>query len=116
METGQPYRCLLISHPRTASNLLVRILALDNQPNFAHYGTNELPGYFFQAAARLETDLGLRGIPVGEWSEEHRSKVKQKMKDCIDNLEKYMKSAEMDGKNVFVKEHSYCLIEPTART
>lgn len=115
MESHQPRRVYLITHPRTASNLLVRILALDDQPDVAQHRPGALGGYFFVAASRLELDLGLREKHIDDWSEDERGQMKEKFQECFDGMEEYVKSAETEGKIAFVKEHGYWLIEPSAR-
>jgi hypothetical protein len=115
MDPHQPRRFYLISHPRTTSNLLVRILALDDQPDVALHQSGALGGYFFAPASGLEVELGLQGKLIEEWSAVHRNQMKEKLQECFDNLEKYLEGAETDGKIAFVKEHGFLLIEPTAR-
>lgn len=113
MEMDQPRRLYLITDPRTASNLLVRILALDKQPNVM---SRKGGGYFFLPLFRLATELGNRGKHVDEWRPDERNQMMQNYQDCFNKLEEHVKAAEAEGKSVFVKEHSYFMAEPTAQT
>lgn len=115
MDAQKPRRFYLITHPRTASNLLIKILALDDQPDVAPHRPGALGGYFFVPASRLEIQLGLRGKHIEEWSEENRKELKDKLQECFDSMEEYLDSAEAGGKIAFVKEHAYFLAEPTAK-
>ena len=116
MGIGQPHHLFLITHPRTASNLLVRILALNDQPDVARHPPGTFGGgYFFGPAARLEIELGLREKHVEEWSEDHRKQIIERVQGCFDNLENYIQSAQTNGKIAFVKEHAVFLTEHTAR-
>jgi hypothetical protein len=71
-------RFLLITYPRTASNLLLKILALETQPNVhmtdegrtRHmHGGN---GYFFMNNQIFKGRMGKR---MNEWNEDEKSKV-----------------------------------------
>lgn len=114
MET--PRRFYLITHPRTASNLLLRILALEDQPDVAQHRSDALGGYFFLPSAQLSTKLGLRGKNVEGWTEDQKNQMRGKLQECFNTLEKYAERAEKDGKVAFVKEHSLLLIEPVAQS
>ena len=58
-------RFFLITYPRTALNLLVRILALNEQPNVV---TGRNGRYLFLPPALSKIFLKLRGKFVGEWT------------------------------------------------
>lgn len=116
MEDSRPFRCYLITHPRTASNLLVRILALENQPDVAQHRPGAHGGCFFCPANRVEIDLGLRERNIEEWSEGQRNQLKEKIQDCFANLEEYLDGADAEGKMAFVKEHGFLLIDPSSRS
>jgi hypothetical protein len=110
-----PRRFYLITHPRTASNLLVRMLALDDQPAVQKHEDSIGKGYFFFSAAKLEITLGLRGKNTNAWTEDQKQQMKEKNQECFDNMEKYLATAEADDKIAFIKEHSVLLMEPTAK-
>lgn len=113
MEAGQARRFYLLTHPRSASNLLVRISALQEQGNFV---SRKLGGYFFIPSAWLSRDLKLWDKHVEEWTQDERNRMKQSHQTCFEELEQHVEKAEAEGKNVFVKEHSYFLSEPTGQT
>ncbi|KAL2172244.1 hypothetical protein VTG60DRAFT_6622 [Thermothelomyces hinnuleus] len=100
-------RFWLLTSPRTASNLLVKILNLDEQ------GVRPGPmrgGYFFLSATlerlnRLET-------PIGAWTEEDREVVNKAQQAAFDALQDYVAAAEREGQGVFVKEHASMMTDP----
>jgi amino acid adenylation domain-containing protein len=114
-ESTQKRRFYLLTHPRTASNLLVRILALKNQPNVMRRGPLNIFGYFFLPAAGDEDRLGLGEKDLQNWSEDDRSKMMQAYQAGFDALEKYAATAEAEGKIAFVKEHAQFMSEPVSR-
>jgi hypothetical protein len=109
MTSQKPRRFFLLSHPRTASNLLVHILALDNQPNVAAL---ELGGYFFVPVTGLTTQLGLWGKHVDGWNDHEKAQIRQSYQSCFSQLEDYVQKAMSDDRIVFVKEHSILLTHP----
>jgi hypothetical protein len=115
MEANPYRRFYLITHPRSASNLLVRILALEEQPNVGQ-GTNGSPGYFFMSSFQLIKDLDVRGKHVRDWTEDERRQIKQAYQDDFNKLEAYVEASRAQAKIAFVKEHSYFMIEPVAQT
>lgn len=117
MDTGTPpRRFYLITHPRTASNLLVRILALNDQPAVQKHKANAGGGYFFLPATHLEGNLGLRGKNLDYWTEDEKNQMREKVQECFNNMEEYVATAQANDKIAFIKEHSLLLIEPTAKT
>ena len=106
-------RLYLITYPRSASNLLVRILALDQQSNVM---SRKSGGYFFLNAFRKNSELGNKGKHINDWTEDERKGMMESFQKCFDELEEHAEAAEADGKVVFVKEHVGFIIEPTAKT
>ena len=109
--TPDPQCFYLITYPRTASNLLVRILALDEQPAVVH----GKQGYFFLPPASLAGKLKLRKKVVADWTRDEKNQMMQSYQDSFDELEKQIRTAKAEQKIVFVKEHVTFMIEPTAR-
>jgi len=97
--------------PRSASNLLVRMLALEGQPDLI---PRQNGGYFFMDAIKKMSALDLRMKHVDDWSPEERAEMKQCYQDCFDAFDEHIKKTDAEGKITFVKEHSAFLLEPTA--
>ncbi|KAE8349486.1 hypothetical protein BDV28DRAFT_160444 [Aspergillus coremiiformis] len=114
MGSHRPRRFYLMTYPRTASNLLVRILGLDEQPNVLPGHTRG--GYFFLPVIQLMGALQLRNRGVAEWTDEERRQVKQCYQDCFDTLQEYLDEADSKRCSIFVKEHIHFLAEPTVLT
>lgn len=104
-------RFYLITYPRSASNLLVKILALEEQPNVK---MRENGGYFFLPPVLLMAELKLRGKNVEEWTKQERDRMMKSYQECFEDLEEHVRTAKAEGKIVFVKEHSTFMTEPTA--
>lgn len=96
-------RYWLLTAPRTASNLLVKILNLDAQNvRPAHNG-----GYFFLPS--VGPRLISHAKPVIDWTEEDRSQMEKVHQECFDALQDHIAAAEEEGQTVFVKEHAVML-------
>ena len=108
-----PHRLYLITDPRTASNLLLRILSLEEQHGFK---VHDMGGYFFMPAIMANNQLHNRGKHIEEWTKEERETMMQIYQTCFEELEKFLQIAQSEKKFAFVKEHSYFMIEPTAQT
>lgn len=112
METGGHRRCYLITIPRSASNLLVRILALDKQ-NVVSKGIGW--GYFFFPAWELTCKLNTLGKHADKWTQEERDQVKKSYQDCFNDLQSHADRAEAEGKILFVKEHACFMADPAVQ-
>jgi hypothetical protein len=109
-----PRRNLLITFPRTASNLLMHILNLDEQPNLPAPGTRV--GYFFHGPFMKRVQEGLYARHVGEWTEEQRTAYVQDYRTCAQDLLEVLDTARNHGNNVFIKEHILGFLNPVAET
>ncbi|KAJ5182553.1 hypothetical protein N7492_000169 [Penicillium capsulatum] len=110
-ETGvaSSRRVLLVSVPRTASNLLLKLLNIHNQPNLL---TSTRGGYFFYPAYTGAAQDGTLGKPASEWSREEKEKFQSALQACIDNLEEYSSQAKNENKTMFAKEHAFWFYNP----
>ncbi|KAJ5974923.1 hypothetical protein N7481_008630 [Penicillium waksmanii] len=108
-----PRQFYLITSPRTGSNLLLKILALEDQPNVAF---RKHGGYFFMPLLLLKTKLRCSWIHVEQLSADQREQVEECMKNCFHELNQHVESANSEGKLVVVKEHSNFLTDPVAKT
>ncbi|KAL5355160.1 hypothetical protein BJX96DRAFT_2940 [Aspergillus floccosus] len=106
-----PRRILLVSSPRTASNLLSRILNLKDQP---HALTNEAGGYFFFPAFSTSAKDGRLAKTRDQWTEEDRKDVQSAYQLCVDQLEDWSARAAKEDKIFFAKEHAFWIFDPTS--
>ncbi|KAI0016066.1 hypothetical protein F4780DRAFT_711336 [Xylariomycetidae sp. FL0641] len=96
----------LLTSPRTASNLFVRILNLDAQGvRPAKHG-----GYFFMPA--MPTRLTLMAKPMNEWTAEEKANLDKVQQECFDRLQDHLKDADEQGESIFVKEHIFFTCDP----
>ncbi|KAE8132248.1 hypothetical protein BDV38DRAFT_261839 [Aspergillus pseudotamarii] len=106
-----PRRLLLVSYPRTASNLLLKILALADQPNVV---ANEQGGYFFMKAYTTASKDGCIYKPADHWTTEECDEVRSTFQECLNELEEYSSRAEKENKMLVTKEHAFWLCNPMA--
>ncbi|KAJ5900132.1 hypothetical protein N7495_004876 [Penicillium taxi] len=107
MDSTSPPRYLLIANPRTASNLLIRMLNISNQQNLI--SSDNLSGYYFMPIIERIRELGIELSPPAEWSDDQVMQVKEKYQECFRNLQSLLKKAEATQCSVFVKEHAIFL-------
>lgn len=106
-----PRRVLLVSTPRTASNLLMKVLNIPNQPNTY---VNEKGGYFFYPAFISAANNDYMERPAAQWTESEKQKVKAVYQSCVDKLEIEAAQAEGSNKRMFIKEHASWMFGPAA--
>lgn len=109
--TTQPDRLLLVSVPRTASNLLVKILDIHHQP---HVHTNQQAGYFFYQAFLAASMEGRPGQPIDTWPEAATASIGAAFQSCFDKLEECATVATQQSKTMFAKEHAFWMLNPAA--
>ncbi|KAH8682788.1 hypothetical protein BGZ60DRAFT_398738 [Tricladium varicosporioides] len=111
MDPVTPRGFLLVTYPRTASHLLLKILALENQPSVLRCDKD---GYFFMPTVgpRFKT----AGKHIDEWTKKERIMIMERHQACFNSLQKHIANGEAEGKNLFVKEHVNWLIEPVSET
>ncbi|KAJ4130520.1 hypothetical protein NW754_009571 [Fusarium falciforme] len=99
-------RHLLVTSPRTASNLLVRIL------NFEGQGARPIKssGYFWLPS--ILKRYVVQGKPMSGWTTEEKKDIDEVEQKCFDNLLDYIKKAESEGQLVLFKEHALLLNHP----
>lgn len=98
-ESIQP-RFWLITAPRTASNMLVKMLNLDEQGvRPAWHG-----GYFFMNGTMRRMMMLTKSM--SEWTEEETKELEAVHQECFDKLQDYVEAAEKEGQKIFVKEHA----------
>ncbi|PYH97345.1 hypothetical protein BO71DRAFT_468253 [Aspergillus ellipticus CBS 707.79] len=104
-----PNRLLLVSVPRTASNLLLKILNIPDQPDTI---TSDRGGYFFHAAFVSAAKDGRLTQPPRDWTDEAKRNVQSTFQQCFDRLEECCVRAESEQKLIFAKEHSFWFSNP----
>ena len=114
MASDTPRRFWLLTYPRTASNLLLKILALEDQPTLL---PNSKTCYFFLPTLRIRMGLkGIYGKHPDSWTPEQRGDLMQSYQASFDNLQRHIDTAATQRKDIFVKEHVPWLMEPVAET
>ena len=113
MIAKHPDYYFLITHPRSASNLFLKILNLDEQPKLLSYKDEES---FFLHVGILCQRLGLKSKPVTEWTQGERDTIRQNYQAAIEKFDAYLQNAVTQGKDAFVKEHAAFLAEPLTET
>ncbi|CAG7985760.1 unnamed protein product [Penicillium nalgiovense] len=108
-ENNEPHRVLLVSVPRTASNLLLKVLNIPNQPNVL---TSPKGGYFFYDAFVAAGRDNRLDKPLDQWTAEVKSETKAIVQRCFDSLEEYSSRARAENKIMFTKEHAFWLVNP----
>ncbi|KAJ5187095.1 hypothetical protein N7449_010089 [Penicillium cf. viridicatum] len=106
---GQPHRVMLVSVPRTASNLLLKILNIQNQPNVL---TSQQSGYFFYEAFIKARRNGCINKPLDQWTTDEKSELKAAIQQCFNKLEDYSTRARAEKKIMFAKEHAFWFVNP----
>ena len=106
-----PPRLLLVSVPRTASNLFLKIIDIHHQPNVL---TSEKGGYFFYNGFMTATRDGHLNKPLDQWTDAETNEARDAFQKCLDNLEEYSAQAQRDNKIMFAKEHAFWFVNPTA--
>ncbi|KAI1322744.1 hypothetical protein F5Y16DRAFT_385721 [Xylariaceae sp. FL0255] len=102
----QKRRYWLITSPRTASNMLVKILNLEAQGTRPCFGS----GYFFHQGMLTRRMINRKSMK--EWTPEEKASVDVKQKECFENLQQFIEDSENDGQLVLIKEHALMLNDP----
>ncbi|RGP76740.1 hypothetical protein FLONG3_5180 [Fusarium longipes] len=105
-QSRQRGRYWLLTCPRTASNLLVKMLNLDEQGvRPAHHG-----GYFFLPTVGKHFLVDQK--PIENWTEEENNALDSVIQKCSQRFQDHIAAAEQEGQKLFVKEHSIMLNHP----
>ncbi|KAG9234034.1 hypothetical protein BJ875DRAFT_462727 [Amylocarpus encephaloides] len=104
-------RFLFLTIPRSASNLAVRILNIEEQPDVA------LPawhgGYYFLPANLKVLELKLREKSVASWPEDKKKEMVEAYELGLKNMNQYASDAAAAGKIAFIKEHAALCFSPS---
>ncbi|KAH7184794.1 uncharacterized protein B0J16DRAFT_340473 [Fusarium flagelliforme] len=105
-QSRQRGRYWLLTCPRTASNLLVKMLNLDEQGvRPANHG-----GYFFLPA--IQKHFLVEQKPMDTWTEEEKAPIDEIIQQCSQAFQDHIAAAEAEGQKLYVKEHSIMLNHP----
>lgn len=111
MPPHPPRRVLLVSVPRTASNLLMKILNVPGRPDGL---STEKGGYFFFDPYMLTTRDGLADKPLDQWSLDQVSEVREAFQKSLDSIEEWSDRAKDENKILVAKEHAFWFVNPAA--
>ncbi|KAL2257992.1 hypothetical protein VTK26DRAFT_8859 [Humicola hyalothermophila] len=100
---------LLVSVPRTASNLLVRVLNIRNQPQVV---TNSHAGYFFYQPHMIAARELKR--PPSQWTNDEKARVREAYQESLNSIEEMRAVARRENKIMFAKEHAFWVADPAA--
>ncbi|GBF65652.1 hypothetical protein TMEN_8370 [Trichophyton mentagrophytes] len=106
-------RVYLITHPRSASNLLVQILGLEEQPMVK---ARPHAGYYFLETLMFLGEKGLRAKHVDEWTEEEKTQARAMYNKGYNEMMKDVNESKAAGRISVVKEHANILLEPSSQT
>ncbi|KAH7251298.1 hypothetical protein BKA59DRAFT_524471 [Fusarium tricinctum] len=105
-KSQQRQRYWLLTSPRTASNLLVKMLNLDEQGvRPAHNG-----GYFFLPS--VPKIFLINEKPMDTWTHEESEIVNTMLQKCLENFQDHIAAAEQEGQTLYVKEHTLMMTHP----
>ncbi|KXJ85874.1 hypothetical protein Micbo1qcDRAFT_169020 [Microdochium bolleyi] len=108
-DNSQSYpRYWLITAPRTASNLLVTMLNLEEQ----NVGELRHGGYFFMRSVMTRFPLYFAKGPIETWPEQDRNAVDNVSREVFDTVQDHIEATEKAGKTIFVKEHALFMTDP----
>lgn len=100
-------RYLLVSSPRTASNMLMRILNLEAQ------GVRPVTvGGCFFLRSRATSLFTPHHSPMKTWTDEEHASVNEAQQTAFGKLQGYIAAAEQVGQSVYCKEHAFTLTDP----
>ncbi|KAI1258833.1 hypothetical protein F5Y18DRAFT_443923 [Xylariaceae sp. FL1019] len=101
---SKPKRYYLISYPKTASNLLLQVLAPESQPGFSSGDFDG--GYFFMPVDGILNEQRLCSRCVSEWANDERREVQESFQACFENQQRAVAAAQSQGHSIFVKKHT----------
>ncbi|PYH79035.1 hypothetical protein BO82DRAFT_356834 [Aspergillus uvarum CBS 121591] len=104
-------RLLLVSVPRTASNLLLKVLNIHEQPTLS---TNNKGGYFFFDAFTAAAQSSVLTTPPAVWPPSTVAQVRSVFQSCFAALEAFSAEAATQGKRAFAKEHAFWFANPVS--
>lgn len=104
---------ILISIPRTASNLLTHLLALPDQPSILAHPRD---GYFFLPALAHRFKNATLQRPYSAWSDLEKQEMNAALQSGVSAWEGWVASADAQGLGTYVKEHVNWTVAPAAES
>lgn len=108
-----PQHNVLISIPRTASNLVTHLLALPSQPSIL---AKSRDGYFFLPAISARFKYSTFARPVTYWTFEEKENLERALCQSALAWETWVATAEQDGRGTYVKEHINWMLRPSVES
>ena len=100
---------ILISIPRTASNLVTHLLSLPTQPSLNPHPRN---GYFFLPSLSYRLSNSTFTLPISAWNDEKRTGMVEALQNSVSAWGAWVEEAEQQGKGTYVKEHINWTLKP----
>ncbi|PLN86155.1 hypothetical protein BDW42DRAFT_190354 [Aspergillus taichungensis] len=102
-------RIYLLAQPKTISDLLVRMLILENQPHL-HWNASGLSTF----TRNLEPLIGLEHQPLEEWRADEKDQIRDIFQQSFSARDCFLRDGEAQGKIVFAKDHCNLMWNPAA--
>lgn len=106
-----PKHNILFSIPRTASNLVIRLLSLQEQSSVLPHPHD---GYFFLPALRYRYKHSLSASSIEAWPESIDKGYHSALQEGMDAWHGWMNEVELAGRGSFIKEHINWTVTPEA--
>lgn len=100
---------ILFTIPRTASNLVARLLDLPNQPSILRHTRD---GYLFLPALSYRYEHESWSKPYEKWSEDEKDGMRVSLQNCYAAWSDWIAAANSASKGTYVKEHINWMIRP----
>ncbi|KAJ4308463.1 hypothetical protein N0V94_009342, partial [Neodidymelliopsis sp. IMI 364377] len=108
-EPTKPQHHILISIPRTASNLVAHVLNLPSQPCILPHPRD---GYFFLPALSHRFKHSTWTRPYALWTMQEKDEMNSVLEKCSQDWTSWMRQAEGQNKGTWIKEHGNWMIRP----
>lgn len=108
-----PKHNILFTIPRTASNLMIKILNLPNQPSILRHKDD---GYFFLLALLCRYQLATFTRPLELWSDDETNEINRILQENLQTYLNFLDEADHLNKSTFIKEHINFTTTPLAES
>lgn len=97
-----PSHNVIFTIPRTASNLIIRLLNLPQQPTIIR---NPTDGYFFVPTMAHKYFNGMASRFLSEWTPEEKITMNNVLNSCNTSFTQHVETANAARKGIMIKEH-----------
>lgn len=111
--TGPCRHNILISIPRTASNLLTHLLALPSQPSILAHPRD---GYFFIPALSHRFQNATFQQPYDTWNDSKKQEMNTSLQSGVSGWQTWVQDADAQGLGTYVKEHVNWTLLPSVES